>query len=355
MELIDYIVILIKVVVVLLAQMAINVPIMVWCERRGAGFIQDRIGPNRVGPFGVLQPIADSIKLFFKEDMIPSKAHKFLFILAPIAMMAPALMAYAVIPFGNETNFFGLLDVPIKLQVASLNIGILYVFAIGSLGVYGLLLAGWSSNNKYSLLGGIRAGAQMLSYELPLIASTLGVLLLAGSLDLVDIVSAQKNIWFVFPSFIGFFVFWISSFAETNRNPFDMPEGESELVGGYHTEYSSMKFAMFFMSEYINMLTISSLMVILFFGGWHPLPFLPWEKVIAYFNISEAYFNSYLFFLPTIVFIIKVGFFMLCFIWVRWTVPRFRYDQLMGLGWKKLLPLAFLNVFIVAIGMLVFN
>lgn len=316
-------------------------------ERRVSAFIQDRIGPNRVGPFGFLQPLADGVKFIFKEDIIPRDANKFLYVAAPAFALITALVALAVIPIGRgfETTLFGLVPDPIyvKLQIADLNVGILYVFAIGSLGVYGIVLGGWASNSKYSFLGGLRGAAQMVSYELAMGISILGIVAWTGSLRLEDIIEAQQHYWFVFPQILGFIVFLAAVFAETNRLPFDMPEAEPEIVAGYHTEYSSMKFAMFFMAEYTHMIVMSCLIVALFFGGWYPLPFGGWFGI----DIDTHWY------LPPIVFVGKVLAFLFFFIWVRFTLPRFRYDQVMNLGWKVLFPLAILNLIIISIAILV--
>lgn len=330
---------IVKVALVLFVVLTL-VAYLTYAERRISAFIQDRLGPNRVGPFGLLQPLADGAKFIFKEDIIPDAANKPFYILAPAVSLVTAIIALAVIPigYGFDTTLFGLLEEPIriKFQIADINAGLLYVLAITSLGVYGIVLGGWSSNSKYSLLGGLRSAAQMISYELSLGLSIIGVIAIAGSLRLNDIVDAQAKVWFAIPQVLGFLIFLISSFAETNRLPFDLPEAEPELVAGYHTEYSSMKFAMFFMAEYTNMITASALTVCLFLGGWYPLPFGGW------FGIDV---NKY-WFLPPIVFIGKVLFLLFFFIWVRWTLPRFRYDQLMRLGWKVLFPLAVLNLII---------
>jgi NADH-quinone oxidoreductase subunit H len=313
---------------------------LVYAERRIMAFIQDRLGPNRVGPFGLLQPLADGIKLILKEDIIPESANKAFYILAPAFSIVTALIAFAVIPigYGFDTTFFGILTKPIyvSLQIADINAGLLYVLAITSLGVYGIVLGGWSSNSKYSLLGGIRSAAQMISYELSLGLSIIGVIAIAGSLRLYDIIDAQEKVWFLIPQALGFLIFIVSSFAETNRLPFDLPEAEPELVAGYHTEYSSMKFAMFYMAEYTNMITASALAVALFLGGWFPLPFGGWFGI----DIDKYWF------LPPIVFIGKLLLLLFFFIWVRFTLPRFRYDQLMRLGWKVLFPLAVLNLIV---------
>lgn len=326
---------LIKIIVVLGVLLS-SVPILTWVERRGSALIQDRLGPNRVGPFGLFQPLADAIKFFFKEDLIPAQANKVFFVLAPFISLFPALVTFAVIPFGPPTTLFGLLDEPVKLQIADINVGILYIFAIASLGVYGLVLAGWSSNSKYSLLGGLRSAAQMISYELAMALSVVGVLMMAGSLKLSEVVAIQEKYWLVGPQIIGFIVFLAASFAETNRLPFDLPEAESEIVAGYHTEYSSMKFALFFMAEYANMVVASALIVTLYFGGWQGLPLGGWLSLPM-----EQYW-----YLPVLWFAAKVSFFLFLFIWVRWTLPRFRYDQLMNLGWKVFFPLSLINILI---------
>ncbi len=310
-------------------------PILLWVERRGAGLIQDRPGPNRVGPFGLLQPAADVIKFFFKEGVIPSSADRMLYLLAPAIAVFSALTTFAVIPYGATLPAAGR---AIPLIGADVSIGVLYVFALTSLSVYGIVLAGWASNNKFSLMGGIRSSAQIISYELAMTTAAAGVILSAGSFRLTDIVAAQTGTflgflprWNVLPQFLGFVIFFISSFAETNRLPFDLPEAEAELVAGYHTEYSAMKFAMFFMAEYVNMIVASALTVTLFFGGWSLPGFHP-------AGVGGAILSA-------AIFAVKTAFFIWVFVWVRWTLPRFRYDQLMRLGWKALLPLALLNLF----------
>jgi NADH-quinone oxidoreductase subunit H len=309
---------------------------LTYAERRLLAFIQIRLGPNRVGPFGLLQPLADGIKFIFKEDIIPNDVSRFLYVLAPIIAIVPALMTFAVIPLGTEVELFGQ---KISLYITSLNVGLLYVFALTSLGVYGIVLAGWSSNNKYSLLGGLRSSAQMVSYELALAMSVVGVLIHAGTLDLVKIAEAQSGFygvgWFVVPQFLGFIVFFIAVMAETNRVPFDLPEAETELVAGFHTEYSAMKFAMFFMAEYANMMTASSIATILFFGGWNG-PFLDVVPQPYSALLGIGYFCA------------KVAIFLFIYIWVRGTLPRFRFDQLMDFGWKLLLPLSIFNIVLTA-------
>jgi NADH-quinone oxidoreductase subunit H len=298
-------------------------------ERRALARIQTRIGPNRAGPFGLLQPVADGIKLIFNEELIPSKADKVLFVAAPIVTVFPALVIWAVIPWGTSFNLFGR---EIPLYLADVNIGVLYLTAVASIAVYGIVLAGWSSNNKYALLGGLRSTAQMISYEIALGLSFLGPIMLTGSMSLVDIVEAQNDtIWFFIPQIIGFIVFLLAGLAEINRAPFDMPEAEQELVAGYHSEYSGMKFALFFMAEYIKMIAISAIAVTLFLGGYN-LPF---------FDDIGAW--------GPLVFLAKVIIMLFGMIWVRATLPRLRYDRLMAFGWKILLPLALANVFITAI------
>jgi NADH-quinone oxidoreductase subunit H len=300
------------------------------------------MGPYLVGPKGLLQPIADIVKLMFKEELRPAAADPLLFALAPIISATAAIAAFAVVPFGAETTFFGLLDEPLRLQVADVNVAILVLFAIASMSVYGIVLAGWSSNSKYSLLGGLRSSAQMISYELSYGLALAGVLLLANSLSLSDVVDRQAGAWFhviprwnVFLQPIGFVVFMIAGIAETNRAPFDFPEAEQELVAGYHTEYSSMSFAMFFLAEYINMVTVSAVATDLFLGGWHG-PFLP-----------ES--------MGWIWFLVKVGAILFFYVWMRWTLPRYRYDQLMAFGWKVVLPIAVVNLIVTAAGVLYFG
>jgi len=296
-------------------------------ERKVLGHMQVRYGPNRVGWFGLLQPIADGLKLFFKEEITVSQANKGIYHLAPVIYMTCALVVYAVIPFGNDLKVLGRV---IPLHIADVNIGILYIFALSSLGVYGVVLAGWSSNNKYSLLGAMRASAQMISYELPLGLSVIGVLMLTGSLSMVEIVKAQENVWFIVLQPLGFLLFLTCAFAETGRTPFDLIECENELVAGYRTEYSSMKFAMFYLAEYTHIVAVSAIAVTLFLGGWRG-PFLP----------------------PTLWFLIKVLALVFFFIWVRATYPRFRYDQLMKFGWKVLLPLALVNIVVTSFVMII--
>jgi NADH-quinone oxidoreductase subunit H len=300
-------------------------------ERKIAGFFQDRLGPNRAGIFGLLQPVADGVKLFFKEEFMPATADKFLYILGPSLTMLIALLGSAVIPWGNTlvigNNVF-------PLQVADINIGVLYVFAVTSIGVYGIMIGGWSSNNKYALMGAVRAASQMISYELAMGMALIAIVMMSGSLSLHDIVAQQHGIhWNVWYQPIGFFVFVICAFAETNRTPFDLPECDSELIGGYHTEYSSMKLGFYLFSEYINMFISSAMIASLYFGGYN-FPFLN-ELGIS---------HNWVTIVGMLVLFAKIGFFMFLFMWVRWTLPRFRYDQLMRFGWKVLLPLAIVNI-----------
>lgn len=342
MTLIEIGIVLVKVAILLFVVLT-AVAYLTFAERRISANIQDRLGPNRVGPFGLLQPLADGLKFIFKEDIIPTHVNKWMFVMAPALTLITALTALAAIPIGTGfyTTLSGMLEQPlyISLQIADLNIGVLYVLAVLSLSVYGVVLGGWSSNSKYSLLGGLRGGAQMISYELSLALSILGVVAITGSLQLTDIIEKQKDMWFVIPQIIGFVVFVVASFAETHRAPFDMPEAEPEIVAGYHTEYSSMKFAMFFMAEYTHMIVSSCLIVALFLGGWYPLPFGGWFGI----DVETHWY------LPPLVFIGKVAFILFVFIWVRWTLPRFRYDQVMQLGWKALFPIALLNLILTCI------
>jgi NADH-quinone oxidoreductase subunit H len=316
--------------------------ILVYAERKIMGFMQQRYGPYLVGPHGMLQPFADILKLLFKEELRPKGADKWLFTLAPIIAVVAAFTAFAAVPFGAETTFFGLLDEPMLLQVADVNVAVLVIFAIASMSVYGIVLAGWSSNSKYSLLGGLRSSAQMISYELSYGLSLASVLVVANSLSLTDVVNGQSGTWlgfipswYVFLQPVAFLIFMTAGIAETNRAPFDFPEAEQELVAGYHTEYSSMSFAMFFLAEYINMVTVSAVATDLFLGGWHG-PFLP-----------ES--------LGWIWFLLKVGAILFFYVWMRWTLPRYRYDQLMAFGWKVLLPVATVNLIVTAAAVLYFG
>jgi NADH-quinone oxidoreductase subunit H len=325
-------------IVIALAVLLTAVAYTVWLERKVVGHIQNRWGPTRVGPFGLLQPLADGLKFIFKEDLIPPHVYKPLYIAAPMIALIFALTSISVIPIGNWITVFG---IHTPLEITDVNIGLLIVLGITSLGVYGVALAGWSSNSKYSLLGGLRASAQMVSYEISLGLSLVGVLILSGSLSLREIVDAQGGHfwgfiphWNIFTQPIGFFCYLMAAYAETNRIPFDLPEAETELVAGYHTEYSAMKFAMFFMAEYANMITVACLATLLFFGGWHGPIFGP-------VLLQDL--------LPVFWFAAKIFVFLFVYIWVRGTLPRFRYDQLMAFGWKFLLPLALVNLIATAI------
>jgi NADH-quinone oxidoreductase subunit H len=317
----------------------ISAAVLVYMERKVAAFAQQRLGPYRVGPHGLLQPLADIIKLIFKEELRPKAADIPLFYLAPILSAIAAFASFAVVPFGARTDFFGLLPEPINLQVADINVALLVIFAIASMGVYGIVLAGWASNSKYSLLGGLRSSAQMISYELSYGMALATVILMAGSLSLREIVDQQSGTWwyviprwYVFLQPVSFLVYMIAGVAETNRAPFDFPEAEQELVAGYHTEYSSMSFALFFLAEYVNMVTVSAVATNLFLGGWHG-PLLPeW--------------------LGWIWFLVKVFALLFFYIWMRWTLPRYRYDQLMNFGWKYLLPVAAINLLVTAAAVL---
>lgn len=315
-------------------------PVMVWVERRGSAYMQDRLGPNRVGPLGLFQALADAVKFLFKEDVTPTAADKPLYYLGPMLAVVPALTTFVVIPFGPTVEIAGR---QVDLVVAPVETGVLLLLALSSLGVYSLVMAGYGSNNKYSLMGSIRASAQMISYELALTLSVVAVLMPVESLQLTDVVAYQQGTWLgflprwnVFPQFLGFIVFFIAAFAETNRLPFDLPEAESELVAGYHTEYSSMKFALFFMGEYMSMATLSALAATLYFGGWS-LPGV---------TFSGGWLGSAL--LGFAILVAKIVAFLVFFVWVRWTFPRFRFDQLLRLGWKVLLPLAVLNLVAIA-------
>ncbi len=346
---------LVKLVVAFLVVL-VTVAMLTLAERRFAAFIQDRLGPNRVGPFGLLQPIADGLKNFIKEETLPEEASRFYFVLAPILALTPAFVLFAVIPWASPLPTpWGVVD----MIVADVPMGILFILAFSSLGVYGLFLAGWSSNNKYSFLGGLRASAQMVSYEVSLGMSLIPIFLIVGNVTITDMVWYQQEglgWWFAFPLGLAFFLFVISSFAETNRLPFDMPEAESELVAGYHAEYSSMKFSMFMMGEYAHLVTQSALMATLFLGGWD-IPFTNWDdmRVVA----EGVVMGSEPTLLKTLAtfasFAVKTLFFVFVFIWVRWTVPRFRYDQIMDLGWKGLLPTSLAYIMLMATTILVLD
>jgi len=334
-----YVVIPLIKVVVILGVLLLVVAYLTYAERKILAYMQVRLGPNRVGPKGWLQPVADGLKLFVKEDLVPGRAERFVFMISPVLIFAPAILVWSVIPFGVPFTIRGMEIQPI---LADINIAILFVLAISSIGVYGIILGGWSSNNKFSLMGGLRSAAQMVSYEVPLGFSVVSVLLMADSLSLVGIVEAQRDaaLWFIFPGILGFGIYFICGVAETNRNPFDLPEAEAELVAGFHTEYSGMKFALFYLGEYANMLVVSSLAVILFFGGWlRPFPNVEW---LGFLDLIP----------PFLWYAGKVLTFIFIYIWFRGTFPRYRFDQLMAVGWKWLLPLSLANVMLVALGVL---
>jgi NADH-quinone oxidoreductase subunit H len=313
-------------------------------ERKVAAFMQDRIGPDRAGPFGLLQPIADGVKMFMKEEIIPNVSDKLLFILGPCIFMITALMTSAVIPWGTAMEFDG---VKYGLQVADINIGILYVFGVVSLGVYGIMIGGWASNNKFALLGAVRASSQMISYELAMGMSLIAIIMMSGSLSLNDIVAQQKGLnWNIWYQPLGFIIFLICAFAECNRTPFDLPECETELVGGYHTEYSSMKLGLYLFAEYINMFISGAIISCLYFGGYN-FPGLEYLSTVLNPNLVSIISFGALF--------TKAIFFVFFFMWIRWTIPRFRYDQLMKLGWQILLPLSILNVLLTGGGLTLFS
>jgi len=336
MDFISILIVFTKILIIILFVLVLGAAIAVFAERRISAFIQERVGPNRVGPGGIIQPFADVVKLIMKEDIVPRQANRFIHDLAPIISISVALSTFAIIPFGDTIELWGR---HIKLMIADVDIGILYLLALTSVGVYGVSLAGWSSNNKYSLLGGLRSSAQLISYELSMGLSLIGVILISGTLRLDQIVLQQTMYWWgiipkwnVFLQPLGFITFMIASFAETNRLPFDLPEAEPELVGGYHTEYTGMKFGLFFLAEYASVITSSAVTVTLFFGGWH-LPFAEqWGLSPLTLSIVQI-----------LTFLTKVILLVVFFIIVRWTIPRFRYDQLMRIGWKVMMPIAIIN------------
>ena len=310
-------------------------------ERKVAAFMQDRLGPSRAGKFGLLQPIADAGKLFFKEEFIPIKAERWLFILGPAVAMITATITSAVIPWGTELPVFGR---AVQLQVADVNIGVLYIMGIVSVGVYGIMIGGWASNNKYSLFGAIRASAQMISYELSMGLALIAVIMMSGTLSLREIVAQQEGInWNIFYQPLGFLLFFVSALAECNRAPFDLPECETELIGGYHTEYSSMKLGFYLFSEYVNMFVSSALMACVYLGGYN-FPGMDAISDPTMLGIAQI-----------LVMFAKIGFFIFVFMWIRWTLPRFRYDQLMHLGWKTMIPLAIFNMLATGAAMLLFG
>jgi NADH-quinone oxidoreductase subunit H len=345
---------LIKIFIVFGALSAV-VALMTLAERKIAAFIQVRLGPMRVGPHGILQPLADGIKLMLKEDILPAKADPWIFTLAPVVALVPAFIVFCVIPFGPpisvpDIRLFGytlLTARQVTLQITDLNIGVLYVLSISSIGILGIILGGWASNSKYPLMGALRSAAQMVSYEVALGFAIMGVLMITGSLSLVDIINKQKEFgwWFVFLQPLGFILFLICGIAETNRAPFDLPEAESELVAGFHTEYSGFRFSLFFMAEYANMIAVSAMAVTLFFGGWlRPFPSI---KALDFLDMPFFFFGPAL--AGIFWFAVKVVILLYCFLWFRWTWPRYRYDQLMKIGWQFLLPLAIGNLIVSAI------
>jgi NADH-quinone oxidoreductase subunit H len=328
----------------------VSVALLTLLERKLSAWIQNRIGPNRAGPGGLLQPAADGLKNILKEEVMPAKANPILFTMAPAMAFIPAMLLSGVIPFAAPWAITFDFTLPLlgrfvhqglmPMVVADLPVGFLFVLAISSLGVYGIVIAGWSSNNKYSMLGGLRASAQMVSYELAMGLALIPVLLMSGNVSFTSIIAEQQTgMWYVLPLFLSFFVFLVSGFAETNRLPFDMPEAESELVAGYHAEYSAMKFAMFFIAEYAGMITIAAMTVTLFFGGWD-IPLTAWDDAGGSFIVVAA---------TGVAFVLKTFFFLVLFMWVRWTLPRFRYDQVMALGWKFLIELATVYIVVMAL------
>jgi NADH-quinone oxidoreductase subunit H len=330
--LMTYLVVPLVKIVVILGALIMIAAYMTFFERKLLAYIQIRIGPNRVWPRGWLQPIADSLKLFVKEDVIPARAQKFVFLLGPVLIIVPALVVFSVIPFG-PTELWRLTDV---------NVGLLLVLGISSVGIYGIILGGWASNNKFSLMGGMRSAAQLISYEVPMGFAVVTVVLMANTLSLVGIVEAQRaaGIWYFVPGIVAFFIYFVCGVAETNRNPFDLPEAESELVAGFHTEYSGMKFAFYFLAEYANMVVVSSVATVLFFGGWlRPFPNV---AALAFLDVVP----------PVVWFLLKMGAFLFCYIWFRGTFPRYRFDQLMALGWKVFIPISLVNLMVVGLAVL---
>jgi NADH-quinone oxidoreductase subunit H len=327
-------------VLVLLAFILVNAMYLQLLERKVLAHMQSRLGPMRTGWHGLLQPVADAVKFLMKEDIIPEKADKWVFSIAPLILLTMAFAAMVAIPFGPPTNFYGILSKKVPLWVANLNIGVLYILALSTVGTYGVIMAGWASNNKYSLLGGFRSAAQMISYEIPMAFAIITVVLMAGSLNLSDIVNAQSKKWFLFTPVgpVAFFLYLIAGIAETNRVPFDLPEAESELVAGYFTEYSGIRFGLFFMAEYMNMMIVSLLVSIMFLGGWLPV------QIPLYF-VPFVWINNALAALPAMFWLLaKLYFFIFFYMWLRATLPRYRYDQLMTISWKILLPLSLVTL-----------
>jgi NADH-quinone oxidoreductase subunit H len=323
-------------ILVLLNAVLVSVTFMTLLERKVIAWVQVRLGPMRVGPYGSLQLVADAIKLLLKEDITPARADKWVFTLAPIVSMVPALIVFAVIPFDREATFFGY---PISLVIADINVGLLYIVSVSSIGVYGIILAGYASNSKFPLLAGLRASAQLISYEIAITMMLVSIVVMSGTLSMVGIIDAQFNarVWYVFLQPVAFVILFIGGLAETNRAPFDLPEAEQELTGGYHTEYSGMRFALFFLAEYANMIVVSGVATTLFFGGWlRPFPNVEALAVLGYVP-------------GWMWFVAKTFVFLNVFIWIRATLPRYRYDQLMRLGWKVLIPLGIANLVVTAV------
>tara|TARA_B100001123_G_scaffold339303_1_gene384248 strand:+ start:4493 stop:5512 length:1020 start_codon:yes stop_codon:yes gene_type:complete len=328
---IDTIVIPLLKILIVLNAILVAVTFMVLLERKVIAWAQVRLGPMRVGPHGILQPIADVVKLMIKEDITPVKADRWVFTIAPMLVLVPALVMFSVIPFGESASLFGR---EVTLYIADINVGLLYIVAVASIGVYGIILAGWSSNSKYPLLAGLRASAQLISYEVAVTMALVSMIISAGTLSMVEIVNAQANdgVWYLFIQPVAFFIFFVGGLAETNRAPFDMPEAEQELTGGFHTEYSGMRFALFFLAEYANMIVVSTVATTLFLGGWlRPFPNV---EALAFLGILPGW----------CWFLLKTFVFLYIFLWIRATLPRYRYDQLMRIGWKVLIPLAIANI-----------
>ena len=323
-------------IAILLNAVLVAVTYMVLLERKVIAWVQSRLGPMRVGPYGALQPIADAVKLMIKEDITPARADKWVFTAAPIIALVPALVVFAVIPFGSEINLFGR---AIPLYITDINVGLLFLVSVTSIGVYGIILAGWASNSKYPLLASLRASAQLISYEVAVTLTLVSMVVTAGTLSLVGIVGAQEeaHLWYIFVQPVAFVLVFIGGLAETNRAPFDMPEAEQELTGGFHTEYSGMRFALFFLAEYANMIVVASVVTTLFLGGWlRPFPNV---EVLGFLNIVPGW----------IWFLTKTFVFLYVFLWIRATLPRYRYDQLMRLGWKVLIPVAMGNIVVTGV------
>lgn len=323
------------------------VPVMIYVERKVAALIQDRPGPNRVGPFGLLQPVADALKFLLKEDPIPLNTNRLLYTIAPFLSLLPACLVIAALPIADKAVLFGR---DITIQISDLDVSLIYVLAIGSLGVYGILFGGWASNNKFSLIGALRSASQMVSYELPLGLATVGAVMIYGTYSLRDMVLFQEGTlfgflpkWGIFYQPVGFLIFLIASFAETNRLPFDLPETEAELVAGFHTEYGSMKFATFFMAEYMNLATMAGMMTVLYFGGWH----LPWISDAQLLELVGS--QNLLCLIQVLTYIAKVSVFLFLYVLIRWTLPRFRFDQLLNLAWTNLIPLGLINIAVSAV------